>query len=131
MKAYPLGNIELPVTFSDRNNFYTETLIFKVVDFVGSYHAILGPPCYAKFMAVPNYTCLKLKMPGPNNIITVSGSFEQAYACNRKHFKLATAIANSIELQKLRRMVAECPRLQRADFIQRLPPDRGHQGDQC
>jgi hypothetical protein len=26
---------------------------------------VLGRPCYAKFMAVPNYTYLKLKMPGP------------------------------------------------------------------
>jgi hypothetical protein len=32
-------------------------------------------PCYVKFMAVPNYTYLKLKMLGPNSVITVSGSF--------------------------------------------------------
>jgi hypothetical protein len=56
MRAYPLGNIELPITFGDRNNFCTETLIFEVVDFEGSYHAILKRPSYAKFMAVPNYT---------------------------------------------------------------------------
>jgi hypothetical protein len=31
MKAYPLGNIDLPVTSGDRNNFRTETLIFEVV----------------------------------------------------------------------------------------------------
>ena len=30
-------------------------------------------------MAVPNYTYLKLKMPGPNGVITIEGSFEQAY----------------------------------------------------
>jgi hypothetical protein len=58
-------------------------------------------------MAVPNYTYLKLKMSGLNDVITLSGSFEQAYACCREHFKLATAIANSAELQKLRRMVKE------------------------
>jgi hypothetical protein len=49
------------------------------VDFERSYHAILGRSCYAKFMAIPNYTYLKPKMPGPNGIITVSGSSEQAY----------------------------------------------------
>jgi hypothetical protein len=32
MRAYPLRNIELPVTFGDRGNFRTETLIFEVVD---------------------------------------------------------------------------------------------------
>jgi hypothetical protein len=42
-----------------------------VVGFRGAYHAILGRPCYAKFMAVPNYTYLKMKMPGPNSVITV------------------------------------------------------------
>jgi hypothetical protein len=37
-------------------------------------------------MAVPNYTYLKLKMPGPNGVITVNGSFEHAYACSHEHF---------------------------------------------
>jgi hypothetical protein len=41
-----------------------EMLTFEIADFLGAYHAILGRPCYAKFMAVPNYTYLKLKMPG-------------------------------------------------------------------
>jgi hypothetical protein len=34
-------------------------------------------------MAVPNYTYLKLKMPGPNDTIMVSGTFEQEYDCSR------------------------------------------------
>ena len=50
--------------FGDRANFCSEVLTFEVVDFPGSYHAILGWPCYAKFMAIPNYTYLKLKIPG-------------------------------------------------------------------
>jgi hypothetical protein len=56
MREYPLGNIDLPVTFGDHSNFRTKTLIFEVVDFEGSYHAILGCPCYTKFMAVPTPT---------------------------------------------------------------------------
>jgi hypothetical protein len=32
-------------------------------------------------MVVPNYTYLKLKMPGPNGVITV-GSYEHAYECD-------------------------------------------------
>ena len=55
-QAYPLRQIDLPVTFGDRANFCLEVLTFEVVDFLGSYHAILGRPCYAKFMAIPNYT---------------------------------------------------------------------------
>jgi hypothetical protein len=83
--------------FSNCNNFHTENLIFEVVYFEGSYHAILWRPCYAKFIVVPNYTYLKLKMLGLNGIITVSGSFEQAYTCCREHFEHATAIANSAD----------------------------------
>ena len=75
MKAYPLGNLDLPVTFGSRTNYRTEALTFEVVYWKGAYHAILGRPAYAKFMAVPNYTYLKLKLPGPNGVITVSGSF--------------------------------------------------------
>jgi hypothetical protein len=50
-----------------------------VVDFLGVYHALLDRPCFARFMAVPNYTYLKLKMHDPKGVITVEGSFEQAY----------------------------------------------------
>jgi hypothetical protein len=116
MRAYPLGNIDQPVMFGDHNNFHTKTQIFEVVDFEGSYHAILGRLCYAKFMAVPNYTYLKLKMPGPNGVITmpgpngvitVSGSFEQAYAYGWEHFELATTITNSTELKRLHETVME------------------------
>ena len=32
MKAYPVGNIDLPVPFGNRSNFRTETLTFEVVD---------------------------------------------------------------------------------------------------
>ena len=63
-QAYPLEQIDLPVTFGNHANFHSEVLTFEVVDFLGSYHAILGRPCYAKYMVIPNYTYLKLKMPG-------------------------------------------------------------------
>ncbi|XP_039802935.1 uncharacterized protein LOC120666993 [Panicum virgatum] len=51
MKAYPVGNLNLPVMFGSRANYLTKTLTFEVVDWKGAYHAILGCPAYAKFMA--------------------------------------------------------------------------------
>ena len=72
------------------------------MDFLGSYHAILGRPCYAKFMVIPNYTYLKLKMPGPNDVITVASTYSHAYTCDREHYELATAVNNSAELPRLR-----------------------------
>ena len=71
-----------------------------MVDFLGSYHAILGRPCYAKFMAVSNYTYLKLKMPGPNGVITVGSTFSHAFMCDREHFELTTTVINSSELPR-------------------------------
>jgi hypothetical protein len=81
-RAEPVGRIDLPVCFGTPSNFRKETLTFKVVGFHETYHAILGHPCYAKFMAVPNYTYLKLKMPGPKGVITVGPSYEHAYECD-------------------------------------------------
>ena len=94
-QAYSLRQIDLPITFGDRANFCSEVLTFEVVDFPRSYHAILGRPCYAKFMAIPNYTYLKLKMPRPNSIITMGSTFSHAYMCDHEHYELATTVINS------------------------------------
>ena len=51
-QVVPLGQINLPITFGDLSNYRMKTLTFEVVEFHRTYHAILGRPCYAKFMAV-------------------------------------------------------------------------------
>jgi hypothetical protein len=70
--VHPLGTVVLPVTFGTRDNYRTEFIKFKVANFESSYHAILGRPALAKFMAVPHYVCryiqtgyLLLGCPGP------------------------------------------------------------------
>jgi len=79
-----------------------------VVGFRGAYHAILGHPCYAKFMAVPNYTYLKLKMPGPKGVITIGSSFEHAYECDVRCVEQAEAQAEDEALAAtLDKMVSE------------------------
>ena len=52
-------------------------------------------------MAIPNYTYLKPKMSGPNNVITMGSTFSHANMCDREHFELATAVINSAELPQL------------------------------
>jgi hypothetical protein len=89
------GQLDLPVCFGTPSNFRRETLTFEVVGFRGTYHAVLGRPCYAKFMAVPNYTYLKLKMPGPNGTITVGSTYCHAYECDVECVEYAKAIAES------------------------------------
>jgi hypothetical protein len=68
-------------------------LTFEVVGFRGAYHAILGRLCYAKFMEVPNYTYLKMKMPGPKGVIAVGSSIEHSFDCDVECMEHAEALA--------------------------------------
>ncbi|XP_066351669.1 uncharacterized protein [Miscanthus floridulus] len=106
-QAMPLWSIDLPIIFGDRFNYRAETLTFEVVGFPRTFHAILGHPCHAKFMAVPNYTYLKLKMSGPHGVITVSTSFQHAYKCEVECCGHTTAIIASRELTALREEVSK------------------------
>jgi hypothetical protein len=54
-------------------NFCMEYLCFEVADFKSSYHTILGRPMLARFMTIPHYTYLVLKMPAPRGVLTVHG----------------------------------------------------------
>jgi hypothetical protein len=94
-RVLPLGQLDLPVCFGTPSNFRKETLTFEVVGFRGTYHAVLGRPCYAKFMVVPNYMYLKLKMSGPKGIITVGSTYCHAYECNVDCVEYVEAIAES------------------------------------
>ena len=93
--TWPLGRIDLPVCFGTPSNYRKEVLTFEVVGFKGTYHAILGRPCYAKFMAVPNYTYLKLKMSGPNGVITVESTYEHAYDYDVECIEYAKALVEA------------------------------------
>ena len=65
--------------------------MFEVVDFQSAYHAILGRPAYARFMARPCYVYLKLKMPGPKGATTITGNQKKAEECFQKGSKIADA----------------------------------------
>ncbi|XP_066316173.1 uncharacterized protein [Miscanthus floridulus] len=106
----PLGHIDLPVCFGTPSNYHKEVLTFKVVGFKRTYHAILGQSCYAKFMGVPNYTYLKLKMLGPNGVITVESTYEHAYDCNVECIEYAKALMEAETLLlNLDRLGSEAP----------------------
>jgi hypothetical protein len=101
---YPLGRIALNVCFGNRQNYRREKLDFEVMDWPSQYHAILERPTFSRFMAVPHYTYLVLKMPGPRGIITVKGSFEVSDLCDREFHKMAQnfgMIANYAEKAKI------------------------------
>jgi hypothetical protein len=86
---YPLGRIALDVCFGNHQNYRREKLNFKVMDWPSQYHVILRQPAFSRFMAVPHYTYLVLKMPGPRRIITVKGSFKLSDLCDKEFHKMA------------------------------------------
>ena len=77
----PLGEITLPVQFVTASNFHVEHINFYVADFNTAYHAILGRPALAKFMTIPHYTYLVLKMPLPVGVLALRANLSIAYAC--------------------------------------------------
>jgi hypothetical protein len=89
--AIPLGSVVLPVTFGEsRDNYRTKYVKFEVADFETSYHAILGRPAVAKFMAVPHYTYLVLKMSSPVGVLSLQGDLKISRDCDTKAVEIAS-----------------------------------------
>jgi hypothetical protein len=84
-----LGQITLPVTFGTAENFKTEYIKFKVADFETSYHLIFGQPALTKFMVIPHYVYLVLKMPTPKGVLSLRGDLKRSFDCDKEAIELA------------------------------------------
>ncbi|XP_020193990.1 uncharacterized protein [Aegilops tauschii subsp. strangulata] len=102
----PTGRVQLDVLFGNSDHFRREPLWFEVVDLSNAYHALLGRPALAKFMAVPHYTYLKMKLSGPKGLITITGDYRKSLECARHGTKLAESLVIAEERRKLNRIVA-------------------------
>src|SRR5687767_12464289 len=85
----PLGQVVLLVTFGTKDHYQTEYIRFEVADFETSYHAILGRPALAKFMVIPHYVYLVLKIPGPKGVLSLPGDLKRSYDCDTEVVELA------------------------------------------
>ena len=103
--ATSLGAVELEVIFGNRRNFAKHVLEFEVLDWQSQYHAILGRPAFAQFMAVPHYAYLKLKMPGSTGVITINGSFIKSDQCDRNFHKISDTFGADQELREIAMVV--------------------------
>src|SRR5215216_4094090 len=101
----PIGKIKIDVLFGDKTHFRREPIWFKVVDLDNPYHALLGRPALAKFMAVPHYAYLKLKMPGPKGIIAIAGDYQKSLTCAAASSRLAESLVIAEEKRLLDRVV--------------------------
>ena len=89
--AHCTGSLLLKVIFGFPNNFRSEHLTFHIAPFQSGYQALLGREAFTRFNAIPHYASLTLKMPGPHDIITVSGNIERSLRAEES----ATASATS------------------------------------
>ena len=71
--AHCTGSLLLEVIFGFPDNFRSENLTFNIAPFQSGYQALLGREAFARFNAIPHYTSLTLKMPGPCGIISLKG----------------------------------------------------------
>lgn len=56
-------------------------------------------------MALPSYTYLHLKLPGPNGMITIHGSVERALEAEVANIELADAALASAKLEEIKKSV--------------------------
>jgi hypothetical protein len=69
--TFPVGKIELPLSFSVAPNARSEQVTFDIVDMVYPYNAIMGRGSINKFKAAIHGLYLYMKILGPQGVITV------------------------------------------------------------
>jgi hypothetical protein len=76
--TFPVGKIELPLSFGVAPNARSEQVKFDIVDMVYPYNAIMGRGSINKFEAAIHGLYLCMKIPGPQGAITVYGNQQAA-----------------------------------------------------
>ena len=70
-----------------------------MADFDTAYHAILGRPALAKFMDVPHYVYLVLKIPTEQGLLTLYANVSTAYECKREGLAIVEAMDLSARME--------------------------------
>ena len=99
VEANCTGSVTLEVVFGSPDNFRSEELVFDIVPFHSGYHALLGRTAFAKLNVVPHYAYLKLKMPCPRGVITVSENTERSLRMDEHTATLAAEVQSSLSRQ--------------------------------
>jgi hypothetical protein len=76
--TFPVGKIELPLSFGAAPNARSEQVTFDIVDMMYPYNAIMGRGSINKFEAAIHGLYLCMKIPGPQGAITVYGNQQAA-----------------------------------------------------
>jgi hypothetical protein len=100
--TYPLGVIHLDIIFGTTSNFRKENLEFEVIDWPSQYHVILGRPAFSRFMAIPHYAYLKLRMPASKGPLTICGSFTRSENCDKDFNIMSQSFGIHEELKNIK-----------------------------
>ena len=98
----PMGQVRIDVIFGTKENFRVENIEFEVVDLDSPYHALLGRPALAQFMASDHVAYLKLNMPGPRGIITIAGNYKRSIDYASAGSNLAQSLVIAEEKRRIR-----------------------------
>ena len=93
-----MGQIILSVQFGTAKHFHVDYVNFLVADFNTAYNAILGRPALAKFMAMPHYTYLVLKMLIEQGVLSLRANLDVTYNYEKESFTLTEATDISIRM---------------------------------
>lgn len=95
-----LGQISLPVTFG-LGIISRQNICFEVADFEAAYYAILGRPALAKFVVVPYYTYLMLKMPSQQRVISLRSDVKQAVTSDKESCEMTQSHGRALDQQEV------------------------------
>ena len=96
------GKITFDVVFGTPENYRSKEITFQVAPFNSGYHALLGRDVFTRFQAIPHYGYMKLKMPGPNGIITLASDPDIALRAENKTAALALeALSEALAAEEL------------------------------
>jgi hypothetical protein len=81
--TFPMGKIELPLSFGVAPNARSEHVTFDIVDMVYPYNTIMGQGSINKFEAAIHGLYLCMKILGPQGVIMVYGNQQTAHNIER------------------------------------------------
>jgi hypothetical protein len=105
VSCQPMGKVRVDLLFGTKENYRIENIEFEVVDLESPYHALLGRPALAKFMASTQIAYLKMKIPGPNGEIIISGDYKRSLECATACSNLAETLLIAEEKKKIKQAV--------------------------
>jgi hypothetical protein len=72
-----------------------------------AYNAFLERPALTKFLVIPHYAYLVLKVSGPNRVISIKGDVKRGYDCDKESCEMADWLMASKELQEFNKALVE------------------------